>query len=59
MRDLESIATVPSEREIDELQAAADARRAARSGRPRLHPGTPARDGAAGPGTPERGGRAG
>ena len=59
MRDFDSIATVLSEREIDELQAAVDACRAACFGRPRRDPATPARDGAAGPEIPERGGRAG
>ncbi len=35
LRDFESIAAFLSEREIDELQAAADARRATRLGRSR------------------------
>ena len=59
LRDFEGIAAFFSEREIDEIQAAADARRAARLGRPWRGPATPAPDGASGPGTPKKGRRAG
>ena len=59
LRNFESIAAFLGEREIDALQAAADARRATRLGRSRRGPATPAPDGASGPGTPKRGRRAG
>jgi hypothetical protein len=44
LRDFESIAAFFSDREIEELQDAVDPRHAARSGRPRQDPATPARD---------------
>ncbi len=51
-----------SDREIDDLQAAADACRAARTRRAAVHPapphGGPTKAGAAGPGTPDGGRRA-
>ncbi|MDP8901670.1 MAG: hypothetical protein M3N33_11130 [Actinomycetota bacterium] len=53
-RDFASITAFFSDREIDELQAAADARREARAGRgdPSQN-GSPTQAGAAGTGTPE------
>ncbi|CAA9444220.1 MAG: hypothetical protein AVDCRST_MAG01-01-3931 [uncultured Rubrobacteraceae bacterium] len=59
LRDFENIAAFFSDREIDELQAAVDVRRAARLERPRRGPATLAPPLRPGPGTPKRKRRAG